>query len=179
MFINGYNLFHIISIYGYAIFKAVVMKEHEVIMREQFRLLRLQQLDRGLHSLESANIAPRPTGGWLASVREALGLTLEQVAQRLGTGRPNVLRFERYEASERITLRNLRRVAEAMDCQLVYALTPKSGSFVELSEKPVRDRALRDVESVVHTMALEDQEPENAKQLIENEALRRLNRKRR
>jgi predicted DNA-binding mobile mystery protein A len=148
-------------------------------MRDQFRMLRLQQLDRVFHSMENANIARRPTGGWLASVREALGLTLEEIAQRLGTGRPNVLRFEKYEASERITLRNLRRVAGAMDCQLVYALIPKSGSFVDLSEKPIRDRVLRDVESVVHTMALEDQEPENAKQLIENEAHRRLNRKRR
>jgi predicted DNA-binding mobile mystery protein A len=129
--------------------------------------------------MQTANIPPRPTGGWLASVREALGLTLEEVARHLGTRRPNVLRFEKYEASERITLHNLRRVAEAMGCQLVYALIPKSGSFVDLSEKPVRDRALRDVESVMHTMALEDQKPQNTKQLIEDETHRRLNRKRR
>jgi predicted DNA-binding mobile mystery protein A len=148
-------------------------------MRDQFRMLRLQQLDRGLHSMQNANIPPRPTGGWLASVREALGLTLEEVARRLSTRRANVLRFEKYEASEGITLHNLRRVAEAMDCQLVYALMPKTGSFVDLAEKPIRDRALRDVESVVHTMALEDQKPENTKQLIEGEAHRRLNRKRR
>jgi len=168
-----------VSLYGYTALNIVVINEYEFIMRDQYRMLRLQQLDRGLHSIQDAKIPPRPTGGWLASVREALGLTLEEIARRLGTRRPNVLRFEKYEASERITLHNLRRVAEAMDCQLVYALIPKSGSFVDLAEKPVRDRAVRDVENVVHTMALEDQKPENAKQLIEDEAHRRLNRKRR
>jgi predicted DNA-binding mobile mystery protein A len=148
-------------------------------MRDQYRILRLQQLDRGLQSIRGTSIPPRPSGGWLASVREALGLTLDEVAQRLGTLRPNVLRFEKNEAGDRITLHNLRRVAEAMDCQLVYALVPKSGSFVELAEKPIRDRARRDVESVVHTMALEDQKPENTKQLTEDEARRRLNQKQR
>ena len=63
-----------------------------------------------------------------------------------------------------------------MDCELVYALVPKTGSFAELAELPTRDRAKRDVESVMHTMMLEDQKPKNAKQLIEDEAQRRLNR---
>jgi len=61
-----------------------------------------------------------------------------------------------------------------MGCELVYALVPKSGTFAELSERPVRDRAARDVKSVMHTMMLEDQKPENADQLIEDEAQRRL-----
>ena len=69
----------------------------------------------------------------------------------------------------------LRRVADAMGCDLVYALVPKSGSFAELAERPTRERAARDVKSVVHTMALEDQKPENASQLIEDEVQRRLN----
>jgi hypothetical protein len=40
----------------------------------------------------------------------------------------------------------------------------------------VRDRAARDVKSVMHTMMLEDQKPENADQLIADETQRRLNR---
>ena len=49
--------------------------------------------------------------------------------------------------------------------------------FAELAERPTRERAARDVKSVVHTMALEDQEPENAGKLVEDEAQRRLNRR--
>ena len=84
-------------------------------------------------------------------------------------------KFERAEATDRITLGSLRRVADAMGCDLVYALVPKSGSFAELAEHPTRQRAAHDVKSVVHTMALEDQKPENASQLTEDEVQRRLN----
>jgi hypothetical protein len=87
-----------------------------------------------------------------------------------------VQQLEKAEATDRITLGALRRAAEAMGCELVYALVPKSGTFTELAELPIRDSAARDVKSVVHTMMLEDQKPENADQLIEDEAQRRLNR---
>jgi len=53
---------------------------------------------------------------------------------------------------------------------------PKSGSFAKLAEETTRERVARDVKSVVHTMALEDQKPQNATQLTEDEAQRRLNR---
>ena len=142
-------------------------------MDRQFRHLRLSQLDRSLS--EARNVPPRPSGGWIASVREALGLTLAEVGRHLRAPRQTVQKFERAEATDRITLGTLRRVADAMGCDLVYALVPKSGSFAELAERPTRERAARDVKSVVHTMALEDQKPENANQLMEDEVQRRLN----
>jgi hypothetical protein len=98
------------------------------------------------------------------------------VGQAIHASRQAVQQLEKAEASDRITLAALRRVGEAMGCELVYALVPKTGSFTELAEQPTRDRTKRDVESVMHTMMLEDQEPENASQLIEDEAQRRLNR---
>jgi predicted DNA-binding mobile mystery protein A len=143
-------------------------------MKPEFRQLRLSQLDRGLAQMQS--IPSRPAVGWLASVREALGLTLGQIGQRVRASRQAVQQFEKAEANDRITLAALRRVAEAMGCELVYALVPRTGSFAELAERPTRDRAKRDVESVMHTMMLEGQKPENAKQMLEDEAQRRLNR---
>lgn len=144
-------------------------------MNTKFRQLRLSQLDRTLHDMRTA--PPRPTSGWISSVREALGITLDQIGKQIGSSRQAVQQLERAEATDRITLGALRRTAEAMGCELVYALVPKSGTFAELAERPVRDRAARDVKSVMHTMMLEDQKPENADQLIEEEAQRRLNRK--
>jgi predicted DNA-binding mobile mystery protein A len=143
-------------------------------MNGHFRQLRLSQLDRGLNDMRT--LPPRPTSGWIASVREALGITLGQIGQQMRASRQAVQQFEKAEASDRITLGALRRAAEAMGCELVYALVPKSGTFAELAERPIRDRAARDVQSVLHTMMLEDQKPENADQLIEDEAHRRLNR---
>jgi predicted DNA-binding mobile mystery protein A len=136
-------------------------------MDRQFRHLRLSQLDRSLN--EARSLPPRPSGGWIASVREALGLTLAEVGRHLRAPRQAVQKFERAEATDRITLGTLRRVADAMGCDLVYALVPKSSSFAELAERPTRERAAREAKSVVHTMALEDQKQENASQLIEDE----------
>ncbi len=143
-------------------------------MNTKFRQLRLSQLDRTLQDMRTP--PPRPTSGWISSVRDALGITLDQIGKQIGSSRQAVQQLERAEATDRITLGALRRTAEAMGCELVYALVPKSGTFAELAERPARDRAARDVKSVMHTMMLEDQKPENADQLIEDEAQRRLNR---
>lgn len=144
-------------------------------MQREFRQLRLSQLDRALENMRS--VPPRPTGGWIASVREALGLTLQQVGKQIRASRQSVQQLEKAEAEDRITLGALRRVAKAMGCDLLYALVPNTGSFSELAERPTRDRATRDAKSVVQTMLLEGQKPENADQLIEGEAQRRLNRR--
>jgi predicted DNA-binding mobile mystery protein A len=144
-------------------------------MNREFRQLRLSQLDRSLVHVPA--LPPRPSGGWIASVREALGLSLRQIGKKMRASGQAIQQFERAEADDRITLRALRRVAEAMGCELVYVLVPRSGSFEELAEHPTRERVAHDVKSVVHTMALEDQKPENATQLIEDEARRRLNRR--
>jgi predicted DNA-binding mobile mystery protein A len=145
-------------------------------MRREFRQLRLSQLDRTLKTARS--LPPRPYQGWIASVREALGLSQRQVGKKMGASGQAIQQFEQAEAENRITLRALRRVAGTMGCDVVYVLVPRSGSFAELAEQPAREQAARDVKSVVHTMALEDQKPENAGMLVEDESQRRLNRRR-
>jgi len=144
-------------------------------MKPEFRQLRLSQLDRNREL--ALSLPPRPSGGWIASVREALGLSQRQVGKKMRASGQAIQQFEKAEAEDRITLRAIRRVAGTMGCDLVYVLVPKSGSFAELAEQPTRERATRDVKSVIHTMALENQKPENANQLIEDEAQRRLNRR--
>jgi predicted DNA-binding mobile mystery protein A len=144
-------------------------------MKHEFRQLRLSQLDRILETARS--LPPRPSQGWLASVREALGLSQRQVGKMMQVTGQAIQQFEQAEAENRVTLRALRRVAGTMGCDVVYVLVPRTGSFAELAEQPTRERALRDVKSVVHTMALENQKPEDPSRLIEDEARRRLNRR--
>lgn len=67
----------------------------------------------------------RPAAGWLRTMREALGLSLADVARRLKVTPPAVRSFEQAEAEDRITLASLRRAAAAMDCELVYAFVPR------------------------------------------------------
>lgn len=97
-----------------------------------------------------------PVRGWIKAVREAIGMTTAQLAKRLGVKQPSVIAMEQSEAKGTIELATLRRVAEALDCTLVYALIPNKPL-----ETIVRDRARafarRRREPVEHSMLLEDQ----------------------
>jgi predicted DNA-binding mobile mystery protein A len=143
-------------------------------MRDEFRDLRISQLTRTLSAFEGTKQEPRPQRGWLRAIREGLGLTLENVGNKLGLSRGRIQNFEEAEAKDRITLRSLRRVAEAMGCELIYAIVPKSGTIKELAERSVRTQTAEDVLDVEHSMALENQAAGNVKELIEKETKRRL-----
>jgi len=145
-------------------------------MRDDFRDLRLSQLTRSLSAFEAARQEARPQRGWLRAIREGLGLSLEDVGKKLGQSRRRIQEFEKAESKDRITLRSLRRVAAALDCELVYAIVPKSGTITELAERRARAQATEDVLDVEHTMALENQATGNVKELIEEETKRRLKR---
>jgi hypothetical protein len=47
--------------------------------------------------------------------------------------------------------------ADAMGCELVYAIVPKSGALSELAESRDRQEAEEQVRAVEHTMMLENQ----------------------
>jgi predicted DNA-binding mobile mystery protein A len=65
-----------------------------------------------------------PVRGLIKAIREALGMTTAQLAKRLDVKQPSVVAIEQSEAKGTIELATLRRVAEALDCTLVYALVP-------------------------------------------------------
>ena len=65
------------------------------------------------------------------------------MAERLGVTKYEVFRLERVEQESRIVLANLRRAANALGCELVYALVPREGSLEDLAagEKAAREAA--------------------------------------
>jgi predicted DNA-binding mobile mystery protein A len=141
-------------------------------MRPEFRELRLKQLAVTLDNFRDAKQTARPVRGWLRAVREALGVSQQEVATGAKVKRQSIIGFEKAEAGDRITLRNLRRVADAMGCELIYAIVPKSGSIQELAEQRTRSEATKRVLSVEHTMALEGQASGGVKELIDKETKR-------
>jgi predicted DNA-binding mobile mystery protein A len=141
-------------------------------MKLEYRDLRLKQLAATLDTFTDAKQTARPVRGWLRALREALGVSQQEVANAAKVKRQSIIGFEEAEASDRITLRNLRRVAEAMGCELVYAIVPKSGSIQELAERQKRSEATKRVLAVEHTMALEDQASGGVKELIDKETKR-------
>jgi predicted DNA-binding mobile mystery protein A len=99
----------------------------------------------------------RPPRGWLRAVRDALGLTTRQYAARLGVSQPQVVAYEKGEVEESISVANLRRAAEALDCELVYALVPRR-PLTETLRKRAEQIADARLARMGHTMRLENQE---------------------
>src|ERR1700722_18119995 len=114
------------------------------------------RLDERFRKLGSAKRYAPPVWGWIKALRGALGMSTAQLAKRLGIKQPSVVALEQSEAKGTIELATLRRVAEALDCTLVYALVPNKPL-----EQTVRERARlfvgRRFEPIAHSMALEDQ----------------------
>ena len=146
-------------------------------MRSEFRNLRLKQLDRALEPYRTAREVPRPSKGWIRSIRQALGVSSGELARRLGTSRQLPLQLEKGEAEDRITLKSLRAVANALDCDLVYALVPRADNMQELIENRARAEAKDRVLDIEHSMALENQAVGKTDEAVEAET-RRLIRKR-
>lgn len=64
-------------------------------------------------------------GPWLNKVRKALFYSSNEIARRMKTSHQNYLKLEQAEGSGTISLNSLRKAAEALDCELVYAIRPK------------------------------------------------------
>ncbi len=99
---------------------------------------RLQQLQRGVESFRKARLDFRPERGWIRAVREARGVSTGELGRILGVSRQLPLQFEKAETDDSITLKSLRKVADALDCDLVYALVPRAGTERGRSERTAR-----------------------------------------
>jgi predicted DNA-binding mobile mystery protein A len=123
----------------------------------ELKRLRLRQVDERLALWLPLKKHPTPRGGWIRAVRHALGMGVTQLARRVGTRPPTILDFEKREVEGTITLNSLRRLAEAMDSTLVYALVPNTTLAGALNEQALR-KAREARTRVGHSMALEAQD---------------------
>lgn len=103
-------------------------------------------------------------------MREVLGMTTRQLAQRMGRVQSVIIDAEKSEARDSITLASLRQAAEAMDCVLVYAIIPKE-PIDDMLRARATQVAERQLARANHTMALEDQSLSRADQRAERERL--------
>jgi predicted DNA-binding mobile mystery protein A len=118
------------------------------------------RLDERLSALRETELTPPPKG-WIKAIREALGMTGQQFAARMGIKPPTVIDLEKSEALGTIQLKTLSRAADALGCKLVYALVPKT-SLQDAVEARARKIAIRALKRVAHTMKLENQSVDEA-----------------
>jgi predicted DNA-binding mobile mystery protein A len=124
---------------------------------KQLREAARRRLDQRFQRAAIEHLVARPRLGWVRAIRDALGMSTRQLASRMGVSQPTVVQLEQSEVNGRIQLATLRRAAEALDCDLVYALVPRNGSLEQtvLAQASGRARAL--VRAVDRSMELEDQ----------------------
>jgi predicted DNA-binding mobile mystery protein A len=81
-----------------------------------------------------------------------------QLAKRLHVSQSNIYHLEGRESTGTITLETLSKVAEALECQLVYAFVPKK-SLEDTLEAQALSYIHKKMMRTTHSMALENQKP--------------------
>jgi predicted DNA-binding mobile mystery protein A len=66
-----------------------------------------------------------PHGGWVASIRDALGMSQADLALRMGQSQSALAKLEMSERAGTAQLDSLKRAAHAMDCELVILMVPR------------------------------------------------------
>lgn len=119
-----------------------------------------EQFDKRFHELRRAadqiGEAP-PPGGWLRSLRTLLEMSNRSLAQRMGIAHPTLLQLEKSEQSGTISLASLRKAAQALDADLVYAIVPRKKLGHTIGQR-AHELAKQQVSSVARTMSLEQQD---------------------
>lgn len=126
--------------------------------------LQIEQLESRIKLFSTTRQLPNPPTGWVKAIRLALGMSLQQLANKLSMTKQSVQEIEIREKEGAITLKSLRETARALDMELVYGFVPKDGSLGKYIENKARSLAEKIVYRTSNTMKLEDQE--NTKQRI-------------
>ena len=126
--------------------------------------LQIEQLEQKLSSFNTAQEVMIPPTGWIRAVRISLGMSLQQLADKLSITRQSAHEIEKREQEGAITLKSLREAANALDMELIYGLVPKDGSIEKLINRKAMELATRIVSRTSNTMKLEGQE--NSEQRI-------------
>ena len=137
-------------------------------MKRKAKLIR-EQLQKTLRQFEPLKGSSPPVKGWIRAIREALGMNGRQLADRLGEHRSRTKQIEQQELTGSLTMRTMRKTAEALDCVFVYGFVPRV-SLEETIRNRARQVAAKRLAQASQTMGLEDQalsQEENEKVLAD------------
>ncbi len=127
--------------------------------------LQLQQLNSKMLDYSILKNTTPPPIGWIKAIRTALGMSMQQLGNKLSITKQSVQDIEKREQEGSITLKALKEAAKALDMQLVYGFVPNDGTLETLIDRKAKELATQIVLRTSNTMKLEDQE--NSKQRIE------------
>jgi len=130
------------------------------------KFLQLRHLNSKMLAFASLRNESIPATGWIKAIRNALGMSMQQLGNKLSVTKQAIQDIEKREKEGAITIKSLREIGRVLDMQLVYGFVPNDGSLELLIEKRAFELATKIVERTSNTTKLEDQE--NTKQRIES-----------
>jgi predicted DNA-binding mobile mystery protein A len=125
-------------------------------MKKQ-KLIR-EQLDAKILRLKKNENLVIPSSGWVYSIRQALGMSMRQLGNRMGIKPQSVKEIEEREQNETISIKVLRQFGRSINLKLIYGFIPQSGTLEDIVEKRAYELAIEIVNRTSISMKLEDQE---------------------
>jgi len=128
------------------------------------------QIDETLDKLKVLKYFNPPPFGWIKAIRTGLGMSGRQLANRVGVTKQSISRIEQDEVTGSITIKTLRKVAEGLDCVLVYGFVPRT-SLEDTVKKRSEEVARERIQRINQTMTLEKQDikSESVEKIVEED----------
>lgn len=126
-------------------------------MKVDLNSLAHTQIDKRLDTLREMKSKSSVAHGWIKYIRKAMGMTLNDLGELTGLSGRTIAQAEKREVEGKVTLATLKKMAEAMECELVYALIPKK-SVKETIENKARAKAIERLNEAGLHMKLEAQD---------------------
>lgn len=115
-----------------------------------------KQLDKKLKKLKPLLKIGVPSGGWVNTIRKGLGMTLEELSNRVGLDRSRVYRIEQAEANGDIKLSTLKKMAEGLGMTFIYGFVSEQ-DLEEIVRNQAGKIARKRLNRIDHSMKLEKQ----------------------
>jgi predicted DNA-binding mobile mystery protein A len=113
-----------------------------------------KQLDKKLSKFKPILNTPVPKGGWVKTIREALGMSTYDLANKTDLDQSRISRIESAEVKQEIKLSTLQKMADGLGVRFVYGFVPEDDL-----EAIVRDQVLKIAKKrlnrIDHSMKLE------------------------
>ena len=136
------------------------------------QILILDHVNAKIAQLKKAEDLVIPPAGWIYSIRQALGMSMRQLGNRMGITPQSVKEIEEREKNGTVTLRVLRQFGQSLNLKLVYGFIPSEGSLEKIIERRAWELAKEIVTRTSASMKLEDQEnkPDRLKKAVREKA---------
>lgn len=122
----------------------------------KFRDLQLNHVKEQLKALKENDLIAKPPTGWIRYIRDALHMSSKSLAKKLNITPSSITEVENAEVNEGISLKRLRKIADSLNCDLVYYLLPREDIKTVIENQARYIAQKRVMEANLH-MDIEDQ----------------------